>query len=126
MQSNIDDTEIELEESWAEQYEQQKQYEDDIAKTWIKKHGGSGVSHLPENNPEQLYRKALNTIFVMDSIIANLESEVSGKQLLLDELHKEKMPTAKRLVCDNTIYTDDKVVPKMRIIDEESNNEKQK
>ena len=28
--------------------------------------------------------------------------------------------TKKRLVCDNTIYTDDKVVPKIRIIDEES------
>ena len=31
---------------------------------------------------------------------------------------KPRIPKGKVLVCDNTIYTDDKVVPKMRIIDE--------
>ena len=37
-----------------------------------------------------------------------------------------KVTSSTKRADDQPIYTDDKVVPKIRIIDEESNNEKQK
>ena len=37
-----------------------------------------------------------------------------------------KVTSSTKRADDPPIYTDDKVVPKIRIIDEESNNEKQK
>ena len=74
----------------------------------------------------------------LDYAIEELKRRINVLWDAVDEIrqvlrYNDRYGTSKRLVCDNTIlpdkppvYTDDKVVPKIRIIDEESNNEKQK
>ena len=65
----------------------------------------------------------------LDYAVEELKRRINVLWDAVDEIrqvlrYNDRYGTSKRLVCDNTIYTDDKVVPKMRIIDEEPNNAK--